>query len=237
MVDILAFAAHPDDVELTMGGTILSLKNKGFKIGIIDFTKGELSTKGNLETRKIETDNATELMQLDFRENLNLGDGVFSESKENRDQIIDIIRTYKPKILFAPYKEDRHPDHERCSRMVREANFYSGLQKYITKIKEHHRALKVYYYMGNTVFEPTFVYDISDTMEKKLDLVKAYGSQFYNPLDKNTKDTPISRPEFMEYIRARARFFGERSGVVYGEAFYSEEVPAYSDFPEIKKAT
>jgi len=231
-VDILAFAAHPDDVELTMGGTMLRLKQQGYSTGIIDFTRGELSTKGTVETRQKETDDASEILQLDVRENLNLGDGIFKENEENRQRIMDCIRKYTPKIIFAPYKTDRHPDHERCSRMVREAHFYSGLKHYKTNYS-HYRANHLYYYMANTVFEPSFIFDVTDTFEGRIQLIKAYKSQFFNPEKKDDEVTPISRPEFLEYIRARARFYGEKSGVLYGEAFYTESIPRYTDFPEL----
>ena len=233
MIDVLIFAAHPDDAELSMGGTILSLKNSGKSIAIIDFTKGELSTKGTLESRLNETDNASEIMNLDVRENLDLGDGRFEETEENRHILMDIIRKYKPSIIFAPFKTDRHPDHERCSRMVREAHFYSGLKNYKTDIDEY-RAKQLYFYMGNNVFDPSFIYDISDFMDGKIELVKAYATQFFNKKDKSKVVTTISRPEFMEFISAKARFYGEMSGVKYGEAFYYEQKLAINSFKRVK---
>jgi bacillithiol biosynthesis deacetylase BshB1 len=232
IVDILAFGAHPDDVEMTAGGGMLKMKAEGFRTGIVDLTKGELSTRGSLELREKETSAASALLQLDARENLDLGDGLFAEGQKELLAIISAIRRYQPKIILAPYPKDRHPDHERCSRLVRNANFYAGLAKYPAEGLPH-RAKQIYYYMANSEFKPSFILDISDYFEGKLELFEAYGSQFYKKNQTNEAATPISRPEFLEYIKARARFYGEQSGVLYGEPYFIEGLPRYSKFLEL----
>lgn len=230
-VDILAFGAHPDDVEMTAGGAMLKMKDAGYTTAIVDFTRGELSTRGTPELRIKETEEASRIMRLDARENLDLGDGQFGESQTELLAIIAMIRKYKPSIILAPYFKDRHPDHERCSRLVREANFYSGVKKYPAE-GEAYRAQKLYYYMANTEFQPSFIMDISEHFEGKLQLFEAYASQFHSP-DTKEPQTPISRPEFLEYVRARARFYGEQAGVLYGEPYFIEGLPTYNAFWEL----
>jgi bacillithiol biosynthesis deacetylase BshB1 len=231
-VDILAFGAHPDDVEMTAGGAMLKMKAMGYSTAIVDLTRGELSTRGTPTLRLEETAEASRLLQLDFRENLDLGDGQFSEGKKELETIIAVIRRLKPTIILAPYSKDRHPDHERCSRLVREANFYAGLKKYPAE-GEACRAKKLYYYMANTEFTPSFIMDISEEFEGKLKLFEAYGSQFHTAERKTEPETAISRPEFLEYIRARARFYGEQAGVLYGEPYFIEGLPSYNKFWEL----
>lgn len=230
-VDVLAFAAHPDDVEMGMGGTMLKLKAMGHTLGIIDLTRGELSSNGTPESRAEETDTASEIMQLDIRENLDLGDGYFEENRENTGLLMDLIRKYRPKVIFAPYFTDRHPDHERCARMVKAANFYAGLSEIKTTF-ERHRAKSIYHYMTSTEFTPTVLVDISEFMDAKMELYAAYKSQFYsNGEDRIT--THISRPEFTEFMRARCRFYGEKAKVLYAEPFYVDGFAIYDDMPEL----
>jgi bacillithiol biosynthesis deacetylase BshB1 len=219
MVDILAFGTHPDDVELHMGGTLFSLRKKGYTTAIVDLTHGELSTKGNLEIREKETNIASKILELNYRENLDLGDGIFLENLENRDKIVKTIRKYRPKIIFAPNSKDRHPDHERASRLIREANFYSGLKKYKNEENNHYRAEKIFYYFGNYEIEPTFVYDTSEFINIKTKLIEAYNSQFFS---KNKESTFVSRPEYIEFIISKMRFYGERAGIKYAEPFFFE---------------
>ncbi len=231
-VDILAFGAHPDDVEMSAGGALLKFKKMGYKTAIIDLTRAELSSRGSEESRLEEIKAANKILNLDVRENLDLGDGIFEETKANRDLISSKIREYKAKIILAPYQKDRHPDHERCSRLVREANFYAGLKKYPIK-GEAYRAKKIYYYMANTDFEPSFVLDISNEFLTKMTLFEAYGTQFIQKENDTESKTPISRPEFIEYGKARARFYGEKAGVLYGEPYFIESIPVYDSFQEL----
>lgn len=225
-LDVLVFAAHPDDAELSMGGTIAKLSRKNFKVGIIDFTRGELGTRGTVETRQKEAFDAAIILKTAVRENLQLPDGEINISKENLLKTIMVIRKYRPKIIFAPYFNDRHPDHIDASNLVKRAMFSTGLSKIITFDKEvkqrPHRPSKLFYYMQTYTFEPTFIYDITDTYEAKMRAVEAYSTQFHNPISKEP-ETFISKPEFLNYIRAKSEFYGFQIGKKYGEPFYCEE--------------
>ncbi len=225
-LDVLVFAAHPDDAELSMGGTIGKFTSSNLKVGIIDFTQGELGTRGTAETRQKEAFQAAITLKVAVRENLHIPDGNIQSNKENLMKVIMAIRRYKPKIIFAPYFNDRHPDHIDTSKLVKEAMFTTGLTKIKTFDKEvaqeHYRPKKLYYYMQTYTFEPSFIVDISDCYELKMNAVKAYGTQFHDP--KSTEpETFISRPEFMNYIQSRAQFYGFQISKQYGEPFFCEE--------------
>jgi N-acetylglucosamine malate deacetylase 1 len=225
-LDVLVFAAHPDDAELSMGGTIAKLSKLGYKVGIIDLTKGELSTRGTIETRKLETDNASAILGVSYRENLGFKDGAVKFSDEYLKTIITIIRKHKPKLVFAPYFNDRHPDHIGASKLVKEAFFFSGLQKFETgesgALQTHYRPQKLYYFMQTYEFAPSFIYDISETFDAKMEAVFAYGTQFHNPESKEP-ETFISQPIFVQFIEARAKYFGFKIGKSHGEPFFCEE--------------
>jgi bacillithiol biosynthesis deacetylase BshB1 len=225
-IDALFFASHPDDIELTCGGTVIRFVKSGKETGIIDLTKGELSTRGNVRLRAKEANMAGEILGIKIRENLNLSDGDIINTHVNRLKVIKIIRKYKPSVVFMPYPSDRHPDHIHTSILVRESSFYSGLAKIKTalsgKKQEQHRPVKLVYYMQSYTFEPSFIVDITNEFARKMEAVKCYSSQFY---DENSKEpeTFISDKKFLEYIEARAAFYGFQIGVKYGEPFYTEE--------------
>ncbi len=225
-LDVLIFAAHPDDAELSMGGTIAKLANLGHKVGIIDLTKGELGTRGSAETRKIEAENASHILSVAYRDNLGLKDGSIKFSEEYLKKIIVKIRKHKPKLVFAPYFNDRHPDHIGASQLVKEAFFFSGLPKIGTeendRIQVPYRPQKLFYYMQTYEFTPSFIYDISETFETKMKAVLAYNTQFHNP-ESREPETFISQPIFLQFLEARAKYFGFKIGKNYGEAFFSEE--------------
>ena len=229
-LDVLIFAAHPDDAELSMGGTIARFTSKGLKVGVIDLTKGELSTRGSTKIRAKETQTASRILKLKVRENLNLQDGNISVSQNSLNKVVGLIRKYKPKIVFAPYFNDRHPDHIDASALIKRAVFKSGLEKLKTSVdsKSQHpfRPKKIFYYMQTYLFQPSVIVNISDYFEIKMKSVLAFKSQFHNPSLKK-EETFISRPEFLEYIEARARFFGFQIGKIYGEPFYCEEAIEY----------
>jgi bacillithiol biosynthesis deacetylase BshB1 len=225
-LDVLVFSAHPDDAELSMGGTIALLAKNNLKVGLIDLTKGELGTRGSAETRQREAFNAAIILKSAMRENLELQDGNIQFNKENLYKVIMTIRKYRPKIVFAPYMNDRHPDHVDASNLLKRATFYSGLAKIKTFDREvpqnHHRPEKIFYYMQTFTFEPSFIVDISETFELKMKAIQSYETQFHNP--KSTEpETFISRPEFLNYIRSRAEFYGFQIQKKYGEPFFSEE--------------
>lgn len=225
-LDCLVFAAHPDDAELSMAGTIAKMTANNFKVGIVDFTKGELGTRGTPEIRQQEAHQSADILKMSVRENLLIPDGDIVDNKENLLKVIIAIRKYKPKIIFAPYFNDRHPDHIDVSRIVKKAMFQSGLPKIKTfdeKVaQDSFRPSHLFYYMQTYTFEPSFIIDISDTFETKMKAIKTYKSQFYNP-DSAEPETFISRPDFINYIESRTRFYGFQINKSYGEPFYCEE--------------
>jgi N-acetylglucosamine malate deacetylase 1 len=225
-LDIIVFASHPDDAEITMGGTIAKLTHNNLTVGIIDLTKGELSTRGTVETRQKEAEQASVILKTSVRENLQIPDGAIVRNKENLMKIIMIIRQYKPKIVFAPYFNDRHPDHIDTSALVKEAVFSSGLIKIKTYqnniVQETYRPQKIFYYMQTYTFDPSFIVDITGFNQIKMEAIKVYSTQFYDSKNK-TPQTFISRPEFLGYIESRSQFYGFQIGKQYGEPFYCEE--------------
>jgi bacillithiol biosynthesis deacetylase BshB1 len=235
ILDILVFAAHPDDAELSMGGTIARLTSEGFKVGVIDLTRGEMSTMGNVITRSKETSVATKILNIKVRENLKLADGNITISQKTMKQVVTIIRKYKPSIIFAPYFNDRHPDHIDAGKLIKRSVFSSGLKKFKTTIagksQAYYRPKKIFYYMQTYLFNPSFIVDISGYFETKMKSVLAFKSQFQNSGVKN-EQTFINRPEFLEYVEARARFYGFQIGKKFGEPFYCEEA-IESDFSNL----
>ncbi|MEO8514341.1 MAG: bacillithiol biosynthesis deacetylase BshB1 [Ignavibacteria bacterium] len=224
-LDALFFAAHPDDAELCCGGTIAALIKEGKKAGIIDLTKGELGTRGSVNLRKKESERASKVLGISVRENLGIADGNIQNTPVNRLKVIKAIRKYRPKVIFFPHYYDRHPDHYNTHILVKEAAFYSGLCKIITKGFEAYRPKRSFYYMQSYTFEPNVIMDITAAYDTKIKAVKCYSSQFFSGENKKSKDseTFISSKSFMEYIEARSRFYGFTAGVKYGEAFYTEE--------------
>ena len=230
-LDVLIFAAHPDDAELSMGGTTVKFTRAGRKVGVIDLTLGEMSTRGNLESREAETNNATKIMKLALRENLKIPDGNIDISDINLKKVVALIRTYRPQIIFAPYFNDRHPDHIDASILVKRAMFKSGLPKFVTKIngktQQAYRPEKLYYYMQTYTFEPTFIVDISESFKDKMKAIMAYQSQLYNS-NSTEPATFISSKNFIEFIEGRSKFYGFSIGKGYGEPFYCEEAIEYN---------
>lgn len=225
-LDALIFTAHPDDAELSMGGTIAKLTNNNFKVGVIDFTRGELGTRGTAEIRQQEAFKSAIILKLTVRENLHIPDGNIQPTKENLSQIIFQIRKYKPKIIFAPYFNDRHPDHYHVSSLVKEAQFYSGLEKIKTfdneKQQQAYRAKRLFYFMQTYTFEPSFIVDISDFFNIKMKAIQSFETQFHNP-NSIEPETFISQPGFIKFIESRAQFYGFKIGKDFGEPFFSEE--------------
>jgi len=227
-LDFLAFAAHPDDAELSMGGTIKKMINKNKSFGIIDLTEGELGTRGSREIRAKEADEASKILGVTIRENLGLPDGKIAVNEDNTLKLISIIRKYRPKIIFAPYFNDRHPDHIEASKLVKRAMFFAGLPKIETElngeIQKPFRPKKIFYFIQTYEFEPTFIVDISETFDIKMNAVRAYQTQFHiEGLENSEPKTFISDPEFIKYLEARSKYFGFKIGKEYGEPFFSEE--------------
>ena len=224
-LDILAFGAHPDDVELSCSGTLAVEIEQGRSVGIIDLTRGEMGTRGTAETRDKEAKDAAEILGVKIRENLEFKDALFTNDDAHKLEVIKILRKYQPQVVFCNAIRDRHTDHGRASQLVSEACFLSGLKKYETEIngqkQKNWRPKHVYHYIQWYDIEPDFVVDISSTIEKKIASVKAYKTQFHNPKSKEP-ETPISSSNFMESKSYRARNFGRIIGVDYAEGFTVE---------------
>lgn len=231
-LDILAIGAHPDDVEIGCSGTLMKQIDKGHKVGVLDLTKGELGTRGDAETRMRELRAASKIMQLHVRETFDFEDGFFVNDKEHQLQIIRIIRQYQPTIVICNATYDRHPDHGRSASVVRDACFISGLKKVETelngKAQEAFRPVAIYNYIQALHQEPDFVVDITDYFERKMESVRAYKSQFYDPESKEP-DTFISKPGFIDFIKGRALHYGIPAGVKYAEGFTVNRTPMVDD--------
>jgi N-acetylglucosamine malate deacetylase 1 len=216
-VDVLAFGPHPDDADIGCGGLLLKLKNSGYTTGIIDVTEAELSSNGDPDTRKKETLNASKILKLDIRENLQIGDGAVANNSENKLKIIEIIRKYKPSLALIPYEKDKHPDHENSSKLIKDAIFLSGLKKFKTD-SQFHKPKIVISYMLNYQFNPSFIVDISDYYLQKMEAFAAYRSQF----DRSYcgQATYINSRYFYDFITSRNKYYGLKINVEYGEPFF-----------------
>ncbi len=221
-IDILAIGVHPDDVELSCAGTILKHIALKKKVGMLDLTLGELGTRGSAEIRTKEAKKAAKILGVSFREQLDMADGFFANDEKHQTQIIEIIRKYQPEIILCNAVSDRHPDHGRAAKLVADACFYSGLVKIETKqgkkSQQAWRPKAVYHYIQDNFIHPDFVIDITKHMDKKMEAIHAFESQFYNPNSKEPA-TAISSPEFMEAVKAKSSIFGRSIGVRYAEGF------------------
>ncbi|MDG1715388.1 bacillithiol biosynthesis deacetylase BshB1 [Lacinutrix sp.] len=236
-LDILAFGAHPDDIELGAGGTIAKAIAEGKKVGVIDLTQGELGTRGTAETRKAEAENASKILGLFVRENLGFADGFFTNDRKHQLEIIKMLRKYKPDIVLCNAIEDRHIDHGKGSKLVSDACFLSGLIKIETALggysQEQWRPKHVYHYIQWKNLEPDFVVDISNFIEIKQKAVDAYQTQFFNK-DSKEPETPITSKTFLESINYRARDLGRLVGVDYAEGFTVERYIAVDSLFDLK---
>lgn len=221
-LDILVFAAHPDDAELSCGGTLAKYASEGKQIGIIDLTQGELGTRGNVTSRKKEAEHASAILGIHVRENLQFRDGFFEIDELHLSTIIKKIRKYQPEILLCNATKDRHPDHARAGELVARANFLSGLMKIETldvmDSQKPWRAKKVFHYIQEEYVKPSFVADISDFIDKKLEAIAAYKTQFYDP-ESNEPETKIARKDYLDFIKARAKEMGNPCNYEYAEGF------------------
>ena len=237
-LDILAIGVHPDDVELSCSGTLLKHIDLGYKVGIVDLTKGELGTRGSAEIRMQEVDAATKIMGIDVRENLGFADGFFTDDKEHQLELIKIIRKYQPSIVFTNSKFDRHPDHGRAAQLTYNACFLAGLSKIETTLageqQTAHRPKALYNYIQSLHTEPDFVVDISAHFEKKLEAIRAFKSQFHHAeANTNEAETFISNPQFMDFVKARAVHFGVPIGVQYAEGFTANRTLGVNNLMEL----
>jgi bacillithiol biosynthesis deacetylase BshB1 len=226
-VDILACGAHPDDVELGCGGSLAAFAARGKSFGILDLTRGEMGTRGTPEIREREAEEAARTLGAAFRVTLDLGDGGLRTDRDAELRIVEVVRRARPRLLIAPYPDDRHPDHARAGRLLKEASFYAGLRALETGVPAH-RPQQVVFYFATYVGSPSFLVDVSGVLERKLAALAAYRSQFHDPSSKEP-ETFISRKGFVEAITARARFFGAMANVEHAEGFVSPFPPRVDD--------
>ena len=238
-LDILGIFAHPDDAEISCGGTLIGHKKRNHKVGLVDLTQGEMGTRGTKKTRREEAQKATEIMNLDVRVNLKLPDIKFKNDNKTKKKVVCTIRQFRPDILITNALEDRHTDHPRAANLVTEACFISGLSKYKTSLdnmpQEAWRPKRLFYSIQSNFIKPDFVVDISQEWDTKVQALLAYQTQFYS--EKNSKiykkNTFISTKGFFEFIEARAKTLGHSIGTAYGEGFVKHQqigVSALSDF-------
>ena len=236
-LDILAFGAHPDDVELGCSGTIAKEISLGKKVGIIDLTRGELGTRGSAEIRDNEAAKAAEVLGISARENLGFRDGFFANDEKHQLEIIKMIRKYQPEVVLCNAIHDRHIDHGKGSKLVSDACFLSGLRKIETELNgENQQAWRpkvVYHYIQWENIEPDFVVDISGFMQHKIDAVMAYDSQFYNP-DSKEPISPITSKNFLDSVTYRAQDLGRLVGVDFAEGFTTERYLAVNSLADLK---
>ncbi len=232
-LDILVFAAHPDDAELGCSGTIAAHIAKGYKVGVVDLTAGELGTRGTPELRAAESKEASSILKLSVRECLHLADGFFEDDQQSIYTIIQAIRKYQPAVIIANAIYDRHPDHGRGSAIVSRASFLSGLTKIEVDGLAAWRPEQVYHYIQDRYIKPDFIVDITNFWEIKIASIKAYKSQFFDPASKEPQ-TYISSGDFLKFVEARALDWGHSSGFKYGEGFTVEKIPGLNNLFDLK---
>ncbi len=225
-LDVLAIGAHPDDVDLSCGGTVIKLGRQGKRVGVLDITRGELGTRGTPQLRKQEAEDAAAILGAKVRENLEIPDGNIESTMENKLRMVAAIRRHQPDVLLFPYWKDRHPDHERAYTLCRESWFLAGLEKIKTQEEgidqKPWRPRAYYHYMQWYEFVPTFIVDISEEFDRRMECVRAFRSQFYDPLSREP-ETVLSTPEFLEMLKDRMAYYGDKIGVPYGEPFASPQ--------------
>src|SRR5690348_36035 len=235
-LDILAFAAHPDDVELGCAGTLMVHAAIGMRVGVADLTEGELGTRGTAKSRKSEAAAAAAVMGLHLRDNLRLADGFFQNDRTHQLELIKVIRKYRPEIILANAMEDRHPDHGRAARLIAESCFLAGLRKIKTAIdgqlQQEWRPKQVLHFIQDRYIEPHLIIDISSVMEKKMEAIRCFKTQFLAAGD-NEPQTYISTPSFFDSVVYRAKMMGKMIGVEYGEGFTSEKKIGISNLKDL----
>ncbi len=237
-LDILAFGAHPDDVELGCGATLAKAIHEGRKVGIVDLTRGELGTRGTAEIRDKEAAAAAEILGISIRENLEFADGFFTNDRKHQLAVIKMIRKYQPEIVLCNAIEDRHIDHGRGSKLVSDACFLSGLIKIDTRFEGEEqwqdpwRPKAVYHYIQWKPIEPDFVVEVNNFIEHKIQAIRAYGSQFYDP-NSEEPETPISSKNFIDSVIYRARDLGRLTGQKYAEGFTAERFVAVKSLDDL----
>lgn len=240
-LDVLAIGAHPDDIELSCGGTVAKLVKQGRAVGILDLTRGELGTRGSPALRAREAAEAARILGVKWRKNLGLPDGNIEVVKRNILKLIAVLRAFQPRILLIPHSSERHPDHEHTHRLSKEAWYYSGLSRITTNFggrkQQPFRPAFYLEYLQVHPFTPSIIVDISDVYETRVAAIKAFKSQFHDPgggWNSKDRETFLSRPQFLDFLETRAKYFGHQIGVRYGEAFYSAKPIGIGDLFDIR---
>jgi bacillithiol biosynthesis deacetylase BshB1 len=237
-LDILVLSVHPDDAELGCAGTLLKNIAAGKKVGIADLTRGELGTRGSAEIRDTEAADSAQILGLSIRENLGLPDGFFQNTPEYQFKIIEVIRKYQPQIIITNAYHDRHPDHGRAHNLVEEAAFLAGLRKVEThldgSLQQAWRPELVLHFIQDSYIKPDILIDVTEYWDKKIESIRAFKSQFFNPEWEDEPQTYISSPDFIQIIEARAREFGKSIRVKYAEGFTSRKILGVDDLFDLR---
>lgn len=223
-LDVLAFGAHPDDVEMTAGGLLCLLVDSGLKVGIIDLTRGELGTRGTPEIRAKEAQAAAKIIGVKIRTCLDMPDGDVQNTAEARLKVVRTLREHRPSLIIIPYWECEHPDHANAGILIKESAYFSSLKKLDTG-QERFRPRRVIHYMTRSRFEPTFIVPIDEHFERKMEAVRAHASQFYRPDAVDEDETRIARPGFLDLLALRDRTYGAMIGATYGEPYFMRDTP------------
>jgi bacillithiol biosynthesis deacetylase BshB1 len=235
-LDVLAMAAHPDDVELSCAGTLMVHARQGKKVGIVDLTEGELGTRGTYQTRQQEAAAAAEVIGVTLRDNLGLPDGFFENKKEHQMAVIRAIRKYRPDIILANAPQDRHPDHGRAAQLIFESCFLAGLIKIETDVdgekQEAWRPKQVFHFIQDTYLDPDFVVDITDVVEQKKEAIRCFKTQFLAP-QQEALQTYISSQAFFDSIFHRSAMWGKMIGVAHGEGFICSKKLGIRSFDDL----
>lgn len=232
-IDILAFGAHPDDVEACASGFLLKAKQKGLKTGIVDMTRGEASNFGSVEERDKEAKKAAKILRLDLRLNLNIPDEHVIVCEEYIEKVVKVIREFKPELILAPYYNDLHPDHANTGLITKKAAFFSKIQKFSKKIRfPAHQPYLVFHYMLHTEFKPSFILDVTDVYKTRLKSLYTHRSQFFIK-EKNRYTKRFHNPDFMDFFDSRAKVYGYKIGVKYGEPYLIDGYLGLKDFRDV----
>ena len=236
-IDILAIGAHPDDIEIGAGGTLIKHLKMGFKVGLLDLTLGELGTRGDVETRLKEAEVSKDIIGAEFRENLALKDGFIRDDEDSILKLVAIIRQYRPKIILCNAIKDRHPDHGSAANLVNKASFTAGLAKITTNHQGNSQAAfrpnAVYHYIQDRWIDPDFIVDISSEFEDKMKAITIFKIKFYNP-ESDEPDTPISSKEFLSSIKSKAILWGRTISSTYGEGFTKSRALGVNNILDLK---
>lgn len=222
-IDILAIFAHPDDMELTVGGTLLKMKSLSYKTGALDVTQGEMGTRGTVEGRAREAEEAARILKLDIRENLGLPDGRVFVTDDERTRLVRVLRRVKPKVILTHQTDDPHPDHNHIAQLVRESARLASMQKYDGDFgQERIKVPMVAHNIFSRTVAPSFIVDISDFLEEKMAAIRAHASQFHDP-NSDAPETRLTSKHFLDELENRSRYFGSLIGTAAGEPFYVRE--------------